>query len=72
MPVKVQVHVQHGFFQYEVDTVARAMEHAEAIMQTRTYRHVDSESSVTVYPVKKVKLVGENLGTAYPAEFHRT
>lgn len=71
MTYKVQVFVQHGFYQYEVDTAERAMAHGQAIMATRVYRRSVGDS-VEFHTPYKVKVVGPGLESQYTDEFVRT
>jgi hypothetical protein len=68
----IKVYVGHGYFSYNVDNMASAIEHAEAIMEKGTYRSSNNDDSVTIYKVNKVKVCGEGLKSEYPDNFHRT
>lgn len=68
---KVQSYVAHGYYEYEVSEMEKAMAHAQAIMTSGVYRHA-ANGSVEFYPVYKVKVVGPDLETQYPDTFHRT
>lgn len=69
---KVQVYVRHGYFEYEVDRMEQALEHAEVIMSGRTYRRSTAAGDVEVHHVYKVKLKGPGLKSEYPDTFKRT
>jgi len=69
---KVKVYVRHGYFQYTVHSMEKALAHAEAIMSNRTYRRSVGNDTVEVHAVYKVKVTGPNLGSEYPDEFMRT
>ena len=69
---KVKVYVQHGYFEYEVSSVEKAMAHGEAIMSKQVYRHVTPDNEVEFLKVDKVKVSGPGLETEYPDKFCRT
>ena len=69
---KVQVFVAHGYFEYEVGSMDRAMAHAQAIMTTRVYRRVTKSEDVEFHQVFKVKVKGDDLGSEYSDTFKRT
>lgn len=69
---KVQVFVAHGFYEYEVASSEKAMAHGQAIMSTRVYRRVNEQGDVEFHTPYKVKVCGENLGSAYSDTFVRT
>lgn len=69
---EVQVYVDHGFFSYDVSEMASALEHAHVIMESGVYRRSIGDKAVAFYRVKKVKVVGEGLASAYPDRFNRT
>ena len=64
--------MNHGFFEYEVSTAEKAMAHGEAIMKNQVFRNYTGNGEVEFLHVYKVKVKGEGLDTAYPAEFKRT
>ena len=68
----LKVYVQHGYFSYTVSSMESALEHAELIMTKGIYRSSNTDESVTVHKVIKVKVCGEGLKSEYPDEFHRT
>lgn len=68
---KVQSFVAHGFYEYEVTDIEKAMAHAQAIMNSGVYRHAGS-GFVEFHKVYKVKVVGDDLQTKYPDTFKRT
>jgi len=68
---KIKVYVDHGYFQYEVDDMDSALEHAEVIMTRQTYRRSAGED-VEVHHVYKVKVCGPDLVSEYLDEFKRT
>lgn len=69
---KVQVYVDHGYYEYEVKEMASAMAHAQAIMATGVYRRVNSGGDVEFFRAYKVKVRGEGLATQYSDVFVRT
>jgi hypothetical protein len=69
---RVQVFVDHGYFEYEVTSVEKAMAHAQAIMSTGVYRRSVDHTTVEFHKTYKVKVLGDELGTAYPDRFCRT
>lgn len=69
---KVKVYVDHGYYQYEVGSMEAALEHAQVIMGSGVYRHYNDDGHVEFYPVHKVKVAGEELGTKHPDKFCRT
>ena len=69
---KVKVYVRHGYFEYEVENMSSALEHAEAIMSNGTYRRSVGTDTVEFHPVYKVKVVGSDLKSEYTDEFKRT
>ena len=68
----IKVYVKHGYFQYTVDTMEKAMAHGEAIMSSRVYRTVNNDGDVEFHHVYKVKVCGEGLGSEYGDRFVRT
>jgi hypothetical protein len=69
---KVKVYVNHGYFEYEVDTMESALEHGEAIMSKLVYRRSVGDNVVQFYRVYKVKIEGPNLKSDYLDTFKRT
>jgi len=69
---RVQVFVSHGYFEYEVDTIERAMAHGQAIMNSGVFRNSRDDGEVEFYKPFKVKVKGEGLKSQYPATFKRT
>lgn len=69
---KVQIFVGHGYFEYEVPSKEAAMAHGQAIMASGVYRRVNDKKQVEFHKPYKVKVCGEDLGTAYPDVFVRT
>jgi len=69
--IHVRVYVKHGYYQYNVGSVAQAVDHAEQIMRSQTYRTA-IDGGMEVYHVEKVKLVGPGLESHYRDEFCRT
>jgi len=67
-----QVYVRHGYFEYEVDRMEQALEHAEVIMAGRTYRRSTSAGDVEVHHAYKVKVKGPGLNSEYLDTFKRT
>jgi hypothetical protein len=60
------------FFEYEVQEMSSALEHAEVISERGIYRHSNLKGEVEFHRVVKVKVVGEGLASAYPDTFKRT
>lgn len=71
MSYKVQSFVEHGYYEYTVDSMEKAMGHAQAIMNSGVYRH-GGDGYVEFHKVYKVKVVGDDLQTKYPDKFCRT
>ena len=69
---KVQVFVAHGYFEYEVNDVASAMAHGQAIMSTGVYRSGSTEDQVEFHKAYKVKVIGKGLASKYVDKFKRT
>jgi hypothetical protein len=69
---KIQVYVQHGYFQYEVTRKDQAIDHAQAILDRKCYRRPISDDCLEVWPVYKVKIIGPDLGSKYTDEFKHT
>jgi hypothetical protein len=67
----VCVYVPHGYFSYPVSRKEQAIEHAQEIMTRGVYRR-SIPGAVEMYPVVKVKVVGEGLESAYADSFQRT
>jgi hypothetical protein len=68
----IKVYVNHGYFEYEVNGMAQAMDHAEVIMQSRVYRRSVGDNAVEFLPVYKVKVTGDGLSSEYHDKFRRT
>lgn len=69
---RVQIYVQHGYFEYSVKNKEKAMAHAQAIANSKVYRRVTEDAAVEFHTPYKVKVVGPDLGSAYMDTFHRT
>lgn len=69
---KVQVYTTYGYFEYEVEEMGQAVEHAHLIMERGVYRRVNSRLQLEFYKVIKTKVIGEDLGSAYNDTFKRT
>ena len=69
---KIKVYVKHGYFEYSVNNMSSALEHAEVIMSGRTYRRSIGDEEVEFHPVYKVKVCGPGLKSEYLDEFKRT
>jgi len=68
---KVKTYVAHGYYEYELDDMAAAIAHGQAIINSGVYRHA-IPGGVEFYHPYKVKVVGPGLETEYPDTFHRT
>lgn len=69
---QIRVYVTHGFFEYGVEEMASALEHAELIMERGVYRRSRLDGNVEFHKVVKVKVLGEGLESEYPDKFTRT
>lgn len=74
--MKIQVYLDNGLvFVYNVDSLASAREHADAIIRTG-YRSCDNDQGVLVhYPphrIMKVKCSGKGMHTKYPDRIEGT
>ena len=69
---KVQVYVKTGYFEYTVEEMQSAIEHAQLIMERGVYRRSNSRGQVEFYKVEKTKVCGSGLESNYPDEFKRT
>lgn len=69
---KVCTYVAHGYYEYEVASVDKALEHAQVIAASGVYRHYCEDGSIEFYKVNKVKVKGEGLGTKHPDKYVRT
>jgi len=69
---KVKVYVHHGYFEYLVDEMSSALEHATLIMERGVYRRSRTDGAVEFHKVVKVKVDGEGLDSEYPDTFRRT
>jgi len=69
---KIKVYVANGYFEYTIDKMENAIEHAQQIMSQGVFRHVKNDNELELHNAVKVKIEGENLGTEYPAIFKRT
>jgi hypothetical protein len=67
----VCVYVPHGYYEYEVSRPEQAIEHGQEILARGVYRR-SVEGGVEMYPVKKVKIKGPGLDSAYADTFRRT
>ncbi len=72
LPYKIQVYVDHGYYEYGVNSVERAVNHAQTIMQRGVYRHVTEQGDLECYSPRYVRVKGPGLGTAYSDTFKRT
>lgn len=72
--ITIKVYIEHGYFSYNVSSIASAVEHAERIMSSGVYRSANPNTDeLTVWKVLKVKVNGGGVGqTEYPDTFHRT
>jgi hypothetical protein len=68
----IRVYVDHGFYSYVLDSKEQAIEHGQVIMSSGVYRHSIDDETVAFYPVKKVKVLGPDIGSAYLDRFERT
>jgi len=68
----VQVYVRHGYYEYPVNNMDRALAHAEAIMSGGTYRRSTEDGDVEVHTAYKVKVKGPGLKSEYLDTFKRT
>jgi hypothetical protein len=70
---KIQVYVEHGYFEYEVSRPEQAVEHAQQIMQRGCYRRpLPDGSGLELHFVTKVKVIGPGMQSAYTDKFCRT
>lgn len=69
---RVKVYVHHGYFEYSVDEMSSALEHAALIMERGVYRRSREDGAVEFHKVVKVKVEGEGLASEYPDTFKRT
>lgn len=72
MSYKIKVYVKHGYFEYEVEEMSSALEHAALIMETGVYRRSRGDGAVEFHEVIKTKVEGEGLASEYPDKFRRT
>ena len=68
----IKVYVGHGYFQYSVDQMESAMDHAHTIMQSGVYRRSNRAGDVEFHKVLKVKVSGDGLLSEYLDNFKRT
>tara|TARA_R110000851_G_scaffold315229_5_gene477626 strand:+ start:17231 stop:17458 length:228 start_codon:yes stop_codon:yes gene_type:complete len=68
----VKVYTKYGYFEYSVDEMASAIEHAQIIMERGVYRRSRTDGAVEFHAVIKTKVEGEGLTSAYPDVFKRT
>lgn len=70
---KIQVYVNHGYFEYDVHRKEQALEHAQEIMMRGVYRRpIPGGAGLEMFPVKKVKVMGPGLESAFVDTFKRT
>lgn len=69
--IKVQVYVDHGYYEYEVSSADQGLQHAQVIMKSGVYRHA-IDGGVELHRVVKVKVVGKGLNSQYNDTFKRT
>lgn len=72
MSYKIKVYVTHGYFEYEINEMSSALEHAHLIMERGVYRRSREDGNVEFHKVIKVKVEGEGLASEYPDKFKRT
>ena len=68
----IKVYVTHVYFEYKVNEMSSALEHAELIMERGVYRRSRSDGAVEFHKVIKTKVEGEGLASEYPDVFKRT
>jgi hypothetical protein len=68
---KIQVYVDHGYYEYEVDTAERAVNHGQKIMQRGVYRHATKEG-IEFHTPHFVRAIGPGLDSKYSDTFMRT
>lgn len=68
----IKVYVAHGYYEYQVSSMSSALEHAQIISESGTYRRSNSNNEVEFHRVLKVKVCGEGLASEYPDTFKRT
>lgn len=69
---KIKVYVAHGYFQYSINEMSSALEHAQVIAERGVYRRSRTDRAVEFHKVVKIKVEGEGLASEYPDEFYRT
>jgi len=68
---KIRVYVQHGYYEYSVESSEQAVAHAQAIISSGAYRR-SIPGGIEVHKPYKVKAIGEGLESEYPDTFKRT
>jgi hypothetical protein len=68
---KIKVYTNHGYFEYEVDEMASALEHAGLIAERGVYRRSRGDGAVEFHRVVKTKVEGLGLAYEYPDKFKR-
>ncbi len=68
----VKVYVTHGYFEYNVNEMSSALEHAGLITERGVYRRSRQDGAVEFHRVVKVKVEGEGLASEYLDTFKRT
>lgn len=71
MDYKVQVYVEHGYFEYEVPTAEKATAHAQKIMQAGVYRRA-IPGGLECHKPYMVRATGPGLESQYQDRFCRT
>jgi len=73
MTYRVQAYVTHGYFEYPVERMDQAIDHGQQILQRGVYRRpLPNGAGLEMWPVYKVKVLGEGMGSAYTDTFKRT
>jgi|TARA_R110000772_G_scaffold8692_3_gene28809 hypothetical protein len=68
----IKIYTKYGYFVYQVDEMASALEHAQLIMERKVYRRSRGDGAVEFHEVIKTKVEGEGLASEYPDKFKRT
>lgn len=68
---KVQVYVDHGYYEYTVDSMERAINHSQKIMQRGVYRHCIN-GGIEFHTPHYVRALGPGMETKYADKFMRT
>lgn len=69
---KIKIYTNYGYFEYSVNEMSSAIEHAQLIMERGVYRRSNSRNEVEFHKVIKTKVCGEELQSEYPDSFKRT